>query len=72
MSEDPKEDARIFGENVWVYCDQHMRPHLTGWCTVGPRNKTKLDATDMKAAFQECRDKGYELYEDLQRKNQKW
>lgn len=62
MKFDPEEDARVFGVGAWVYCNQHMRPHLTGWCTVSPRNKTKLDATNDKAAYEECRLKRFELF----------
>lgn len=56
------EDAIVFGENVWVYCNQHLRPHLTGWCTVPARNKVKLDATTEDAAHAECEAKGFTLY----------
>lgn len=61
----PAEDARVFGENTWVYCDQHLAPHQTGWCGVDPRNKTRLDATHYVDAAAECRAKGYTLYADL-------
>jgi hypothetical protein len=73
-----KEERETFGENTWVYCDQHMRPHLTGWCTVGVRNKTKLNFTpsgdhqeDCKAAVAECRARGFELYADFVAERQK-
>lgn len=62
---DPKEDARVFGEGTWVYCNQHMRPHQTGWCTVSPRNKIALAATTLEEAYAECRARGFELYADL-------
>lgn len=61
---DPKEDSRYFGENVWIYCDQHMRPHLTGWCTVSNRNKVALKATTQNEAYAECRERGFDLYSD--------
>ena len=67
--EDPKEDAREFGEGVWIYCNQHLRPHQTGWCTVSNRNKTKLEFTptgdhqlDARTADDECRRRGLPLY----------
>jgi hypothetical protein len=58
----PTEDEIAFGRKVWVYCDQHMRPHMTGWCTVGNRNKFKLNATTQEEAYSECQSKNYELY----------
>jgi hypothetical protein len=56
------EDTKVFGENVWVYCNQHLRPHLTGWCTVSLHNKVQLDATNVDQAFEECKLKGFKLY----------
>jgi len=60
----PTEDEIEFGRNVFVYCNQHMGVHKTGWCTVSNRNKVKLDATTYDVAADECRAKGYELYSD--------
>ncbi len=57
------EDEQVFGENVFVYCNQHLRPHLTGWCTVPARNKIKLKATNHVEAGLECKEMGYKLYE---------
>lgn len=51
-----------FGIGAFVYCNQHMRPHLTGWCGVSVDNKIKLLATDRDTAYSECRSKGYALY----------
>jgi len=62
LSKPPTEDQVAFGRKVWIYCDQHMRLHMTGWCTVGNRHKIKLDATTQNDAYEECRQKGYELY----------
>jgi hypothetical protein len=61
MSQKEK-DAEVFGENAWVYCQSHMRPHGTGWCSVPPSSKIKLDATEREAAYAECRAKGFDLY----------
>jgi len=61
MSEET-EDEKAFGSRAWIYCDQHMRPHETGWCTVGVSHKRKLDATDYYAAIRECKSKGFALY----------
>ena len=57
----PTEDEIAFGRKVWVYCDQHLRPHMTGWCTVGKRSKTKLDATTESEAYSECMRRGFVL-----------
>jgi hypothetical protein len=59
----PTEDEIAFGRKVWVYCDQHMRPHMTGWCTVSNRNKIKLAATTQNGAYEECKERGFELYQ---------
>lgn len=58
-------DHDFFGENRWVYCRQHLRPHTTGWCTVNVHEKTLLQATNGEDADAECREKGFELYSDL-------
>ncbi len=59
------DDFTVFGDCV-VYCNQHLAPHRTGWCTVNPKNKTKLDATEVDAAAaDECRAKGFKLYSDI-------
>ncbi len=31
-----------FGKDAWVYCTQHMKPHLTGWCSVSNSDKLGL------------------------------
>jgi len=59
------DDFAVFGDCI-VYCDQHLAPYRTGWCTVNPRNKTKLDAKEVDAeAAEECRVKGFKLYSDI-------
>jgi|AntAceMinimDraft_11_1070367.scaffolds.fasta_scaffold75311_4 hypothetical protein len=58
----PTEDEVQFGHKVWVYCDQHMRPHLTGWCTVSARNKIQLKATTDIEAYAECKERNLEIY----------
>lgn len=55
-------DEQYFGRAVWIYCNQHLRPHLTGWCTVSNRNKTKLDAMSSEAAYEECAAKDMKIY----------
>lgn len=61
MSEQPEqkpltEDEQAFGVNTWVYCRQHCRPHETGWCGVGNRDKVGLGVTTHKEAYQKCQD----------------
>jgi len=60
---DETEDFKEWGD-AWVYCNQHLRPHKTGWCTVGLRNKVCVCAgnRDESEAFQKCRDIGLKLY----------
>lgn len=61
---DPKEDAKYFGDDVWVYCRSHMAPHLTGWCTVGNDHKCRLHASNYATAVEQCRTLGLPLYRD--------
>lgn len=62
LKKPPTEDQIAFGRNAWIYCDQHLRPHTTGWCTVSSRNKIKLDAGDYTEAVAECIKHGYTIY----------
>lgn len=52
------------GDDVYVHCDAHGYPHMTGWCTVGVRDKTLLDADNYEQAIVECRARGLWLYQD--------
>lgn len=59
---------KMFGD--WVYCAQHMNPHLTGWCTVRNDDKIGLgsfegthDEQAAKAA-KKCREFDLPLFED--------
>lgn len=56
------EDEKEFGRKKWIYCDQHLRPHTTGWCTVPNRNKIKLDADNYTDAAAECVKHGYTIF----------
>lgn len=62
MADEPTEDALVFGPAAWVYCTAHFRPHTTGWCTVPPRKKNLLDATDRDAAYAEVRARGWPIH----------
>lgn len=57
-----EDDALEFGVDAIVYCRSHMRPHLTGWCSVGVRNKVALESGTISDALDECREKGYPIY----------
>lgn len=54
----------------WVYCHQHLRPHMTGWCTVDIGEKVGLGPMKGSAdeqyreAVTKCRRMGLELYKD--------
>lgn len=58
------EDQEVFGKDVFVHCDSHGRPHLTGWCGVSPTKKTLLESKTYVDAVTECREKGLWLYQD--------
>lgn len=56
------EDEIAFGQ-CFVYCDQHLRPHTTGWCSVSSKNKIPLNAKTIEEAYEECKHKGFKLHE---------
>lgn len=64
LNRPPIEDEIAFGKGAWVYCNQHMRAHQTGWCTVSPMDKVGLGATTAKEAHAKCRAWGFPLYAD--------
>jgi hypothetical protein len=59
------EDERAFGKNAWIYCNQHMRPHQTGWCGVSVRDKVGLGVDTAEAAYAKCREWGFPIYGEL-------
>ncbi len=59
--EQKTEDSVKFGDDAWVYCDQHLRPHMTGWCTVSVRNKVLLRAKSAEEAYAECKELGFRM-----------
>jgi hypothetical protein len=64
-----EEDAKVFGENQWVYCNQHVKPHLTGWCGVSCRDKIGLgikgnDDKAAKEAYGKCREWNFPIHGD--------
>lgn len=66
-TDDIKEDEAVFGKDAWVYCRDHAKPHLTGWCSVPASFKLGLGITGhdkAKEAYQKCRDFGLMIYGD--------
>jgi hypothetical protein len=57
-----KMDSEVFGEGSWVYCEDHARPHTTGWCTVCASKKTPLNATNRDEAYTEVRKLGLPIF----------
>lgn len=64
-NKEPTEDEIAFGKGAWVYCNQHMRAHQTGWCTVANRDKVGLGVSTVQEAEDKCRQWGFPLYADL-------
>ncbi len=56
------EDERLFGKNEWIYCGQHLRPHLTGWCTVPCTNKIGLKVDNEQEAYKKCKLLGLKIF----------
>lgn len=56
------EDETYFGRGVYVYCDQHLRPHSTGWCTVSVKHKVGLSADTIESAYAECESRGFKIF----------
>lgn len=55
------EDEKEFGRNRLVYCKEHLRPHSTGWCSVGNRHKVALNSIHPKEAYEECKIRGFKI-----------
>lgn len=51
---------------AWVYCNQHLRPHTTGWCTVGIDKKVCLFSIEKseEQAIEKCKQFGFKLYSE--------
>lgn len=63
-------DHEVFGEEQWVYCSQHMKAHLTGWCGVDVMDKVGLGIKGKgekqeQEAIQKCRHLKLPLFRDL-------
>lgn len=43
------EDEKL---GTYVYCAQHVGPHVTGWCSVGNDQKLGLPATNLDEAYE--------------------
>jgi hypothetical protein len=53
----------IFGDTL-IYCNQHLKVHKTGWCSVSVRDKVGLGTKDHKEAVEKCREWGFRLHQD--------
>lgn len=60
----PTEDEIAFGEDAWVYCNQHLNAHQTGWCTISPRDKIGLGVKTAQEALAKCREWGFKIHAD--------
>jgi|SRR5579859_3991426 len=49
----------------FVYCKSHVNFHRTGWCTVHVEDKIALKAKTENEAYNECRNLGVRLYQDV-------
>jgi hypothetical protein len=56
------DDEVVFGKDEWVYCAQHLRPHKTGWCTVGIMDKVALGVDNEKDAYAKCERLGLKIF----------
>lgn len=65
MANELTEDAKQWGDNVWIYCGSHLRPHLTGWCTVGVDNKVHLAVDNERSAYAKCERLELPLYKAM-------
>ena len=67
MSETEKAEDAVLGK--WVYCGQHLKPHRSGWCSVGIEDKVGLGPLSGNAREQEgaaeakCRRLGLKIYD---------
>lgn len=59
------EDEQVFGKDAWVYCNQHLAAHMTGWCPISVRDKLGLGLfgdSKEREAFEKCRQFGLKLH----------
>lgn len=61
---DEQPDVAAFGRGEWVYCRQHVKPHPTGWCSVGVYDKLGLGVETAEEAYVKCREFGLPIYGD--------
>lgn len=56
------DDEEQWGPDAWVYCNQHLKPHSTGWCTVDVKDKVCLAVDSQEDAYRLCREWGFPLH----------
>lgn len=60
---DEQPDVAAFGRGAWVYCNQHLKPHLTGWCSVSVRDKIGLGVSTPEEAYAKCEAWGLKIFD---------
>lgn len=60
---DEQPDVAAFGRGAWVYCRQHVKPHQTGWCSVGVYDKIGLGVATAKEAYAKCEQWGLKIFD---------
>ena len=60
---DEQPDVAAFGRGAWVYCNQHVKPHQTGWCSISPRDKIGLGVATAKEAYAKCEAWGLKIFD---------
>jgi len=60
---DEELDVQAFGRDQWVYCRQHVKPHETGWCSVGVYDKIGLGVQTADEAYAKCEAWGLPIFD---------
>lgn len=60
---DEQPDVAAFGRGAWVYCRQHVKPHPTGWCSVGVYDKIGLGVSTAKEAYAKCEEWDLKIFD---------
>jgi len=60
---DEQPDVQAFGRGAWIYCNQHLKPHQTGWCSVGVYDKIGLGVSTAQEAYAKCEAWGLKIFD---------
>jgi hypothetical protein len=69
----PTDDELVFGKDAWVYCYDHCKPHMTGWCGIGVSHKLGLGLvgrSEEQNAYDKCELFNLRIYNPNQSKPQ--